>query len=70
MLNSLAAVIGNLLGGYLFDRIGGFKTIVIGVTLNIVTLGLLVFWHDWWPYVILLTIIGFSGGVVFLRCMH
>ncbi|MCT6925052.1 MFS transporter [Metasolibacillus sp.] len=65
MLNSLAAVVGNLLGGYLFDKIGGFKTIVIGVTLNIGALSLLMFWHDWWPYVILLTVIGFSGGVVF-----
>lgn len=65
MMNSLAAVVGNLLGGYLFDRIGGFKTIVIGVTLNVLALVTLMFWHDWWPYVILLTIIGFSGGVVF-----
>ncbi len=65
MLNSLAGVFGNLLGGWLFDQLGGYKTIVIGVLLNLTALVCLVFWHDWPQYVILLTLLGFSGGIVF-----
>ncbi|HJF17088.1 MAG TPA: MFS transporter [Globicatella sulfidifaciens] len=64
-MNSLAAVIGNLLGGFLFDRIGGFKTILIAVILNVTAFGTLMFFHDWLPYVILLAVVGFSGGIVF-----
>lgn len=65
MLNSLAGVFGNLFGGWLFDKVGGYKTIVIGVLLNLAALVCLVFWHEWPQYVIFLTILGFSGGIVF-----
>lgn len=65
MLNSLAAVFGNLLGGYLFDKFGGFKAILIGVICNLSALIALTIWHDWPQYVVLLTLLGFSGGIVF-----
>lgn len=65
MLNSLAAVFGNLLGGYLFDRWGGYKTILFGVSCNLLFLIGLVLWHDWPQYIILLIAVGFSGGIVF-----
>lgn len=65
MLNSLAAVFGNLLGGYLFDKLGGYRAILIGVVCNLVALVALTIWHDWPQYVVLLTILGFSGGIVF-----
>ena len=31
MLNSAASVVGNLFGGTLFDRIGGYKSILLGI---------------------------------------
>ena len=65
MLNSLAGVFGNLVGGWLFDRLGGYKTILIGVLFNLAALVCLVIWRDWPQYVILLMILGFSGGMVF-----
>lgn len=65
MLNSLAAVFGNLLGGYLFDKLGGYKAILIGVACNLSALVALTIWHDWVQYIILLTLLGFSGGIVF-----
>lgn len=65
MLNSLAGVVGNLVGGYLFDKMGAFKTIVSAVIANLLTLICLVIWHDWPYYIIFFTILGFSGGVVF-----
>lgn len=30
LINSLGMVVGNLLGGVLFDKLGGYKTILIG----------------------------------------
>lgn len=65
MLNSLAGVFGNLVGGWLFDKLGGYKTILIGVMFNLAALVCLVIWHDWPQYVILLMMLGFSGGMVF-----
>lgn len=65
MLNAAAGVVGNLLGGVLFDKIGGYKSIIGGIGLSVLTLVGLVFWHDWPHYVWFLTILGFSGGIVF-----
>lgn len=65
MLNSLAGVFGNLVGGFLFDKWGGYKAILIGVVLNLVSILLLTFWHDWPQYVIFLAMLGFSGGIVY-----
>lgn len=65
MANAGAGVIGNLLGGYLFDRIGGFKSIMGGIVVSIIGLVGLVFWHDWPYYVWFLTLLGFSGGIIF-----
>ena len=65
MANAGAGVVGNLLGGILFDRIGGFKSIMAGIIISILALVYLVYDHDWYPYIILLTVLGFSGGVIF-----
>ncbi|MEK5077726.1 MFS transporter [Solibacillus sp. FSL W7-1436] len=65
MLNSLAGVFGNLVGGYLFDRLGGYKAILIGVVFNLLSITLLTIWHDWPQYIIFLTMLGFSGGIVY-----
>jgi MFS family permease len=65
MLNSLAGIFGNILGGYLFDRLGGYKAILIGVLLNLGAILLLTIWHDWPQYVVFLTLLGFSGGMVY-----
>ena len=65
MANAGAGVVGNLLGGYLFDRIGGFKSIMAGIIISIIGLVGLVFWHDWQPYIWFLTLLGFSGGLIF-----
>ena len=65
MLNSAAGVLGNLLGGFLFDKIGGYKAIMLGIVLTVLTLVGLTKWHEWPHYVWFLTLLGFSGGIVF-----
>lgn len=65
MINAGAGVVGNLLGGYLFDRIGGYKSIMLGIILSMVALGLLTIWHGWPEYIWFVAILGFSGGIIF-----
>ncbi|MBM6616374.1 MDR family MFS transporter [Bacillus suaedaesalsae] len=65
MLNSAAGVVGNLLGGYLFDRVGGYRSIIIGLSTSVVSAIGLVWNNDWPYYVIFLFLIGFGSGMMF-----
>jgi MFS family permease len=65
MLNSAASVIGNLFGGSLFDKIGGYKSILLGICITLTALVGLTFWHGWPEYIFFLIIIGFGTGIVF-----
>lgn len=65
MLNSGATVIGNLYGGVLFDKIGGYKSVLLGIGITVSALIGLTFWHGWPTYVVFLTIIGFGSGIIF-----
>ncbi|HLO12588.1 MAG TPA: MFS transporter [Pseudoneobacillus sp.] len=65
MLNSAASVFGNLFGGNLFDKIGGYKSILLGIVITLISLIGLTLWHGWPQYVFFLTIIGFGSGIVF-----
>lgn len=64
MLNAGATVIGNLFGGFLFDKAGGYKSILLGIGISCAALTGLTVWHDWLPYVIFLTIAGFGAGII------
>lgn len=65
MLNSGANVIGNLFGGSLFDKIGGYKSILLGIFISIFALVGLSIWHGWPEYVVFLAIVGFGTGIIF-----
>ena len=65
MLNAGAGVIGNLIGGVLFDKIGGYWSIFTGSILSLISLIGLVLWHGWPTYVWFLILLGFSSGIVF-----
>ncbi|AZU63666.1 MDR family MFS transporter [Neobacillus mesonae] len=65
MLNSGANVIGNLYGGSLFDKIGGYKSILLGIFISLFALVGLTIWHSWPQYVVFLTIVGFGTGIIF-----
>lgn len=64
MINAGATVIGNLIGGQLFDKIGGYKTIMLGILVTIISLVGITLWHGWPHYVWFLTIMGFGSGIV------
>jgi MFS family permease len=65
MLNSAAGIVGNLMGGTLYDRIGGYRSIVIGVVIAMGSAFLLTFFNSMLPYAILLIVIGFGSGIIF-----
>ncbi|MCT8137256.1 MFS transporter [Anaerobacillus sp. CMMVII] len=65
MLNAGAGVIGNLIGGKLFDRVGGYKTILLGITITMVSAFTLALNHSWYYYVVLMIGLGFGSGVTF-----
>ncbi|WP_411909085.1 MDR family MFS transporter [Bacillus sp. RAR_GA_16] len=63
--NAGAGIIGNLIGGYLFDRIGGYRSILLGATIVMIGAFILSVNHSWFPYVIMLVVMGFGSGVTF-----
>jgi MFS family permease len=65
MLNSAASVIGNLVGGHLFDRLGGYRAILIGIMITLSALIGLTHWHGWPHYLFFLLFIGLGSGIVF-----
>lgn len=65
MLNSAASVAGNLIGGVLFDRYGGYRSILSGIVLTFTAILGLVFFNDWPWYIVFLTLVGFGSGIVF-----
>lgn len=65
MLNAGASVAGNLIGGFLFDKMGGYKSILLGILITLTALGGMNLWHGWPHYVVFLTIVGFGSGIVF-----
>lgn len=65
MINSATSVVGNLIGGHLFDRIGGYRSILLGIGITVLALFGLTMWNGWPEYVIFLAVVGFGSGIVF-----
>ena len=65
MINSIATIVGNLFGGTIFDKIGGYKSILLGATISMLALIGINIWHTFIPFTIFLAIAGFGGGIVF-----
>ncbi|MED4974754.1 MDR family MFS transporter, partial [Geobacillus thermoleovorans] len=59
------SVSGSLAGGFLFDRIGGFRVLLAGAVLTIAALGGLSVWHGWPHYAVFWAFVGVGSGVVF-----
>lgn len=64
--NSLATFCGSYMGGKLFDKIGGHKTVIISTSIALLALVGLILDHGWPVYPILLPILGFGVGSAFI----
>ena len=64
MLNAGAGIVGNLFGGFLFDKFGGYRTILVGVCITTAASIILFFFHATGPYALFMTIMGFGAGTI------
>jgi len=64
MLNAGAGIVGNLFGGVLFDRVGGYRAILVGVCITTSASILLFIFHSTGPYALFMTIMGFGSGTI------
>lgn len=64
LINSFGMVIGNLLGGTFFDKYGGYRTIMTGTVICLLSTTLLNFFHGWPWYAVWLVCLGFGGGLI------
>ncbi|MBJ8271265.1 MFS transporter [Staphylococcus pseudintermedius] len=64
LVNSFGMIVGNLLGGTLFDKLGGYRTIMLGTIVSLCATILLNFFHGWPWYAIWLIMLGFGGGMI------
>ncbi|MFD1466015.1 MDR family MFS transporter [Lapidilactobacillus mulanensis] len=64
LFNSGFTMIGNYLGGWLFDHWRPYPTILIGIATAMVSTGLLIFLHGWPIYAVLLVVLGLGNGIV------
>ncbi len=65
MLNAGAGVLGSLIGGRLFDKIGAYQTMIFGLIVTTISAVVLVFYHSYYFYMFLLIGLGFGSGVIF-----
>ncbi|PKR77249.1 MFS transporter [Halalkalibacillus sediminis] len=65
LFNQGAAIIGNLVGGTLFDRIGGYRTVLTGGVITLLSALTLTQFHTLLPYSILLVTMGLGSGIIF-----
>lgn len=63
MFNQAATIVGNLIGGILFDKFSAYKTILYGTGLAMASAITLSFFHNIEAYSVLLVLIGFGTGV-------
>lgn len=63
-INSAFTMIGNALGGFLFDKWHPYQTLLTGVTISTISTFLLVLFHGWPAYPILLITLGLGNGIV------
>ncbi|WP_096436270.1 MDR family MFS transporter [Alteribacter populi] len=64
MGNAVMGIIGNLIGGNLFDRIGGYKTIMLGVIITMTSAFILAIFNEFYHYVVLMLGLGFGAGIM------
>ncbi|WP_439818998.1 MFS transporter [Weissella paramesenteroides] len=62
---SVTMMIGNWLGGRLFDHWSPYKAMTLSVGVALATLLMLTFWHSWPVFAIFMLILGFADGLIY-----
>ena len=60
---SIAMILGNYLGGYLFDRWNAYLTSVWGAVIATVSIIFMIFFHNWPVFPILIYFVSFGDGI-------
>ncbi|MCH5463378.1 MFS transporter [Lactobacillus sp. LC28-10] len=63
LVMSLVMMVGNYIGGVLFDRWSPYLTGILGAGISLVAMILLIFFHGWPIFAVLLVIVGFGDGI-------
>ncbi len=63
-INSTFTMVGNAVGGLLFDKWHPYQTLLTGVSISTLSTFLLVLFHGWPAYPILLITLGLGNGIV------
>lgn len=61
---SLCMILGNWLGGWLFDNWSPFKSAIVGTLCSFIPMLILIFFHGWPIFGIMLLFIGLGDGIV------
>lgn len=61
---SLCMILGNWLGGWLFDHWSPFYSAIVGTLCSFIPMALLIFFHGWPIFGVMLLLIGLGDGIV------
>jgi len=64
MLQAAAGMIGSLLGGALYDKIGGRKAILLGIGISITAVITIALTQIWSVYLVMMILLGFGNGII------
>ncbi|MCL5115982.1 MAG: MFS transporter [Firmicutes bacterium] len=64
MVQSGASILGSAFGGHLFDRLGGVRTIIVGIVGSVLCLVGLFAVANFWPYAVLVALFGLFTGLI------
>lgn len=63
MFSNAASIVGNLIGGVLFDRYSAYKTLIFGTVIILIAAITLIFYHNILFFALCLVVINFGSGV-------
>jgi len=65
MLYSGAGFLGSFAGGWLYDKIGAFPVLVLGLSVSAASICVPVFCHSWLVYIAVMAVFGFACAIPF-----
>lgn len=63
MIYSAMMMVGNAIGGVMFDKLSKTGTLLIGYIISVISLGIISIYHTWPMFAVLLAILGFGMGL-------